>query len=374
MTRRILITGARAPAALHLARLLVAAGHHVVMADSVRFPIGAVSRACRSYVRLPAANGPSEIYGSAVAQALTDHAIDLVIPTCEEGFHLAHVWAGRPMQASLFAPDLSALLSAHNKFTFAELVASLGLNAPETRLLERSDDLNTLDKPTQDLVFKPVWSRFATQVAIRPLQVSIRPTATAPWVAQDFVSGDEVCAYAVAVKGTLVALSAYRPTHRAGRGAAIGFVRDDDIAIKDFVQAFVKGTGWHGQVSFDFIRRPDGTIFAIECNPRATSGIHFFDTSSGFVAAALSGVPAAPTVTTPLGVKAALAIYGSFQRPRAIWKEIAQMQDVVAWPGDPRPARSQFLATLEFAAIALRHRIGLTAATTHDIAWNGDHS
>lgn len=32
-----------------------------------------------------------------------------------------------------------------------------------------------------------------------------------------------------------------------------------------------------GQIAFDFIEESDGTIRAIECNPRATSGITLFD-------------------------------------------------------------------------------------------------
>ena len=310
MTYRVLITGARAPAALHMARLLDEAGHHVVMADSLRWPISAVSKACTAYVRLPAANGPLQAYAAAVRQALRVHDIDLVIPPCEEVFHLVRAWAQADMPARLYAPEFDLLAAAHNKYAFVQLAASLGLNVPQTWQLTGASDIAALTTPLDALVFKPVWSRFATRVLVRPSSVSIRPSAEAPWVAQHFVAGQEVCAYALAYDGRLVACAAYAPIYRAGTGAGIAFAPDHDPAVADFVRRFVEGTGWHGQLSFDFIRQHDGKIVAIECNPRATSGIHFFTSADDFASGLLSGQGCHPDIAYPLAVKLALASHG----------------------------------------------------------------
>lgn len=367
-----MITGARAPVALHIARLLDAAGHHIVMADSLRWPVGAASNACKTYVRLPAANGDRALYASAIGKAVTAHRIDAVIPTCEEVFHLARIWSETAIAAHLFAPDLAMLRDAHNKFSFIGLASSLGLDVPRTLLLQSKSDIAELAAPSNQLVFKPVWSRFATRVQVRPKRVTCAPTKEDPWVAQEFVPGQEICAYVIGFQGKLVALSAYRPTYRAGRGAGIAFVADADPKIANYVRRFVEGTGWHGQVSFDFIRQADGTLFAIECNPRATSGVHLFRRSNAFAQSILHGKPASPDVAGPLGVKAAVAIYGMRQRPVAVWKDLARMTDVMMWPGDPRPAWQQIVTAGEFAARALSHRVSLTEATTYDIAWRGD--
>jgi hypothetical protein len=40
----------------------------------------------------------------------------------------------------------------------------------------------------------------------------------------------------------------------------------------------VDATGWTGFVSFDFIVDDVGVPWALECNPRLTSGVHFFET------------------------------------------------------------------------------------------------
>ena len=372
MTLRVLITGARAPAALHLARLLHGAGHRVITADSLRWPLAAASDASAAYVRLPPANGLCGIYGTAIRDALRAHNIDLVIPTCEEIFYLAALWERENMPATLFAPRMQLLRSAHNKFAFVATAQSLDLAVPKTVLLQSNDDVSALKTPSQDLVFKPVWSRFATDVLVQPGNVLITPTAANPWVAQEFIAGQEQCVYAVAVKGRLVMLSSYQPTYRAGKGAGIAFKPIVDAGIRAFVERFVEGTAWHGQVSFDFIKRSDGTVVAIECNPRATSGIHFFDAPMPFANALLEGVMCKPEVTQTLGVKAAMLLYGPSQNLRGCWRDINEMADVIARPDDMRPARRQLLATLEFAAIALRNRTSLTQATTQDIAWNGD--
>jgi NADP-dependent 3-hydroxy acid dehydrogenase YdfG len=49
----ILITGARAPVALHSAHLLHGAGRKVMLADTPARPIAAASQACARYHRLP---------------------------------------------------------------------------------------------------------------------------------------------------------------------------------------------------------------------------------------------------------------------------------------------------------------------------------
>lgn len=369
---RVLITGARAPAALHLARLLHGAGHHVVMADSLRHTISSVSQACTAFALLPAANGDRAVYAAAVRAAIAAHAIDLVVPTCEEVFHLAAIWRDTPMDAPLFAPDIALLTQAHSKFAFTALAASLGLAVPDTRLLQSASDVAALRAQLASLVFKPVWSRFATDVLMCPKRVKIAPTPARPWVAQDFVAGDEISVYAVADAGRLMGWAGYRSLYRAGKGAGVAFARDDDPAVGAFVDRFVAGTGWTGQVSFDLIRQPGRDLVAIECNPRASSGVHFFRQPAAFAQAFNGTASVRPDVTGVQAVKAAMWVYGPLAAPRRFWTDIKTASDVLDWPNDPAPARKQIAATCEIARLSLRHRVGLVRASTYDIAWDGD--
>jgi hypothetical protein len=306
--------------------------------------------------------------------------IDLVIPTCEEIFYLGQFWRDRAMPARLFAPDMALLAQVHDKHAFIRLAESLGLAVPETTLLQSRDDLQAVRSQSPALVFKPVWSRFASHVLLRPSPEklgAIDPSPAMPWVAQCFVSGDEISAYAVAVKGKLKALGLYRSLYRAGKGAGICFELVDDPAARHFVESFVAGTGWTGQISFDLMRDKDGRILPLECNPRATSGLHFFRRPQRFTQAMLAdGDEAMPDVDAPQTVRLAMWIYGlpAALRSQEIGRFSKAMRDageLLDWPGDPAPKRAQWRALAEIAGTALRQRISLQAASTRDIEWNG---
>ena len=306
--------------------------------------------------------------------------IELVIPTCEEVFYLGRLWRDRAMPARLFAPDMALLARVHDKHAFIRLAQSLGLDVPETTLLQSEADLERVRGQSRELVFKPVWSRFARDVLLRPspdkLDV-IRPSPAAPWVAQRFVDGEEISAYAVAIEGKLKALALYRSLYRAGKGAGICFEPVEDAAARRFVETFVAGTGWTGQISFDLMREKDGRVLPLECNPRAASGLHFFRDPQRFADAVLEdGAEVKPDVTAPQTVRLAMWIYGlpaalrsgELGRFRQAMREADELLD---WPGDPAPKRAQWRALAEIAGTALRQRISLQAASTRDIEWNG---
>jgi hypothetical protein len=365
--------------ALHLARLLHGAGHRVLLADSQPRPLASYSVLHHGFHLLPPPRSQPAAFGAELPRLVRDQAVDLVIPTCEEVFHLARVWQDDPPEATLFAPALPLLAEAHDKFRFIHLCERLGLEVPETRLLTQSADLTAVAGQAGDLVFKPVWSRFASQVLIRPAArevAQIMPTEAAPWVAQEALSGQEISAYAVAQDGRLLALSLYRALYRAGKGASVAFAPVQDAAAEAFVRRFVEGTGWTGQVSFDLMRMSDGRVLPLECNPRATSGLHFFRDPKGF-AAVLQGETVAPDVTVPQGVRLALWLYGLPVALRtgqlgAFRQALREVQDVLDWPGDPGPARAQGRVLAGFALQALRQRVSLQRVSTHDIEWNGE--
>lgn len=373
-----LVTGARAPVALHMARLLGSVGHRVILADTLARPLGAATRFA-SYARLPSPRFQHEAFEAALGELIARESVDLVIPTCEEVFHLARIWSDRPLGAPLFAPAFARLAEVHSKATFIGLCASMDLPVPETLLLRSLSDLDAVRGRAGSLVFKPVWSRFAEHVLIRPGPRgldAITPTEARPWVAQDFVDGEELCAYAVARDGQLLALSAYRGLARAGTGAAVAFAPVEDAGVAEFVTRFVADTGWTGQVSFDLTRKADGSILPLECNPRATSGLHFFRDGEAFARMLGEDRPVQADVTTPQGVRLALWAYGL---PKAVAsgnlaefrRTLSLTHELLDWEGDPGPKRAQLPALAEFAAVALRNRISLLAASTYDIEWNG---
>ncbi len=376
----VLISGARAPVAVHLARLLGAAHHRVLLCDHVTAPIGAASRAITGYRTIPSFRLEPLRAAQSLRSLIADEGIEYVIPTCEEVFYLARFWESADLPARLIAPPPALLEMVHNKFRFIECVRAMGLSAPGTHLLSCRADRDRFARSARDHVFKPVWSRFASEVFIRPgpkAFETIAPTRQHPWVAQQFIAGREVSVYAVAHEGRLAGLSAYRSLIRAGKGAGVSFEPVHNAAIRSFVEVFVGQTRWTGQISFDVIVDAGGSVMPLECNPRATSGVHFFDDPEGFARAMLEGAPEViASIEAPQGVRLAVWIYGLsglFHRhsPAAFWRALRRTEDVLLTGSDPIGLVAQARSVLEFARIARKTGRSLQQASTYDLEWDG---
>ena len=375
-----MITGARAPVALHLARLLRKAGHAVILVDHLKHPLAAANQLNIPYVQIPAFGQDPEGAAEALHTLIDQRGIAHVLPTCEEVLHLGALWARQPPKATLLAPDIATLSRVHHKYHFIRLCEELGLLAPQTHLITTPQDLEGHARNASALVFKPVWSRFGSQALIRPPKRKlrqVRPTEQDPWIAQEHVKGTEVCVYAIARAGQVVALSAYRGLVRAGPGAAVCFAPENSAHLRPFVEKIVAATRWNGQVSFDLICTHDGQIYPLECNPRATSGLHFFNDAERFSKAVFGQeIQIEPDATDPQTLPLALWLYGMpmmvKRDQRAVFLDaVRRSTDVMRGHGDRVGYGAQLRAVLEFAQIAMRHRISLERASTWGIEWNG---
>jgi hypothetical protein len=92
---------------------------------------------------------------------------------------------------------------------------------------------------------------------------------------QQRVDGQLLSTFSIARDGELRQTVVYRGAVMQGT-VAVCFERVDPApAVLDWVRRFVAHTRFDGFVSFDLIVDASGAVFGIECNPRATSGIHF---------------------------------------------------------------------------------------------------
>jgi hypothetical protein len=382
VTIKILITGARAPAAVHFARVLSEAGHEIILADSQRFPLGRATKSKKCYIQLPPPIDGILNYGKSVQQIVNDACCDLVIPTCEEIFFLAACRDLHGFRLPLLAPSFKKLETVHNKYVFAVSTQGHPAQAAQTQLLTSVADVAALKSQAHSLVFKPVWSRFATQLMICPSQrqlETLRPSHITPWIAQTYLTGEELCCWAFVKGGRIITISSYRPLHRVGLGAAIAFEPVYDPNIAAFVKSYCRSLQWDGQISFDFRRDAQGKLHVLECNPRATSGVHFFGTGSGLANALISAKSCKPNISTAMTLPLALLAFGM---PKAFMKngiqgaldlkrELGLMVDISTWPDDRSLLPMQILGLIEVAFKAFKKRKKLTAAATYDIEWNG---
>ncbi|MDO5693909.1 MAG: ATP-grasp domain-containing protein [Pseudomonadota bacterium] len=379
----VLILGARAPACLEWARICCAAGCKVSVADALAFPITRFSAAVHRYWRLPAPRTRPQEWIAALSKLVTELEIDLVLPTCEEVFYLSH--GKQHIPADVFVPSFDWLHRLHHKGTFAHFVQNQGwpITAPETHLLHSHAE--TLDfcqqHHTQDWVFKPAYSRFASQTLVRPQAdtvVQLQPTPNQPWLAQRFIQGREHCSYSLLAKGQVAAHTCYHPRYRVGQGAGIWFEPTSPPAILDFVQRLGRLSGMTGQIAFDFIESVDGRFYVLECNPRATSGIHLLGHEPEKLVDALQGrsslmhsfsEPSAP----PCQVALAMLLFAATKHGlhRSFWRDFCAARDIIFRRDDAVPWVAQGLGVLEVLVRAATQRCGLLPATTTDIQWDG---
>lgn len=373
----VLILGARAPACLEWARVFAASGWQVTVADSLRWPVARYSHAAQHYLRLPEPRTNPDAWIAALRDAVQTRVIDLLLPTCEEVFYLGYGLERIPCRVATM--PLAALQPLHHKYQFARMTQDWAVAAPESHLMESAAEVAHFAASSKEWVFKPAYSRFANRTLIRPEReqlLRIQPTPQQPWVAQRYVAGREHCSYSLLVNGKLTAHACYHPRYRVGRGSGIWFEPTDPPAIRSFVEQFGQATGYNGQVAFDFIETDNGQCYVLECNPRATSGVHLFDDQPEALVKALLGEGGDSVLTPtqqPRMVALAMLLFALPRHGlnRAFWQDFASAGDVIVRAGDWQPLLAQLPGLLEITGRAVTRRRGLLAAATADIEWDG---
>ncbi|MCC7361835.1 MAG: hypothetical protein IT317_20295 [Anaerolineales bacterium] len=377
---RVALTGGRAPATLELARLLARAGHTVFVAESARWPLTRGAPAVAGSARVPPPRQDPAGFAAALEHLLIRERIDLLVPTCEELFHVARARDRLAAHCRVLCEPLERLHPLHHKGRFAALAASLGLAVPETHQLANAADLRAALTRPGVWVLKPAYSRFAVRTLLPPHSAralaQVQPTPAAPWVAQRLVRGRALCTYSVAHAGRLAAHAAYPVTWSAGQGAAIYFEAEAHVGAQNWVAALVARLAFTGQIAFDFIEDAAGQLWALECNPRTTSGVHLLAAHPGFAQTLRTAGP--EVVTPPPGpprmLAAAMWLYGlrSGRGLRAWVRALRTGKDVISAPGDRAAGLRQWRALAEFGLRAARLGISGLEASTADIEWNGE--
>jgi hypothetical protein len=374
-----MITGARAPVALDLARSFRAAGCAVALADSVRPFAASLSRPRFEILRLPPPRWKFAAFRARLRALAGD--FDLIVPTCEEVFWLAAAAQLDGWSEQLFAPSIGTLRTLHSKASFPALAREAGVDAPATWTVASAADAEALPLAPADMVLKPEFSRFGSKTIVRPgagVAAALPASPARRWVAQERLEGEEVCVWSAIRGGRLAACLVYRPALRHGRSAAYAFEAADSPSVVEMARRIAGHVGGDGQLSYDVIVGPDGRVAPIECNPRTVSGVHLLDGSPELAWALLGRSELAPPpagtmrylspAMVLMGAPAALA-GGTFDRLRDVWR---RGRDSVGRPGDRLPVAGVVLDAARFALAGAARLRGPTSETTDDIEWNGE--
>jgi predicted ATP-grasp superfamily ATP-dependent carboligase len=380
MSARVLVLGGRSPVALDHARRFAAQGWQVHVADSIPCRLSASSRAVHACHRIAPPRFEPGGFVRDLAALISARRIDLVLPSNEEALYLSAYRGRLPAAVQVAVEDFALVSALHSKWDFVNLARAHGMPVPDSARVQDLAQARAWagDRP---VVLKPEFSRFGVHVRLYPRGIpadapELPPLG--PWVVQELLQGTELCSYAIAWRGQLRALACYAPRHRLGRSASFYFepVQRDDITRA--VAALVAGTGYTGQISFDWIVGADGCARALECNPRATSGLHLFPADAA-LPAALAGedVSCTPDLSRPrmlgavmLGAGLPAALRSG--RQRQWWRDWSRAGDVLARPGDRLPLAGAVADIGAYTLLAARQGVNLRQASTRDIEWDGE--
>lgn len=378
--KRVLLTGARTLCALELSRHLHASGHEIIAADTSSWhPVSFSNTICKFLV-IPSPRFAEEEFIKSLLQIVKDEKIDLLIPLWEEAIYLSKHLHRFSEGCKVFYSPFETILKLHNKWLFIQQLETLGFKVPETRLINSREKLQSIDF-TFPYVLKACYSRAARKVIkISPSQKpDIEIEASNPWIAQEYISGSQHCSYSICNNGRILAHSVYSVDYTLEGSSCIVFQAIDHPKNFEWVSCFVKALNYTGQISFDFIEDANHNLFAIECNPRSTSGLHLFlpkdRIDKAFFNTASSTIFARPGTRQQIAM--GMLIYGWRQglKEGRFWQYIRKLlttKDVVFSSNDLKPFLLEPLVLSTYLWNSWQQGLSMPTFFTHDLEWNHD--
>ena len=375
MTKTVLLTLGRLPKALELARGFKRAGWRVVIAEPFSWHVSRLSKSVdvSLAVTTPCKDGPR--YLDDILQAVSQHAVDLIVPVSEESMHLAALQKRLPAGVTMFAPSQETLLSLHDKHAFITRAKSYGLSVPAT-YAAASVEASQLAQ-SGGHVIKPVFSCSGKGVKIIKSAAPLALQDMAPnTIVQQFIPGQVYSSFSIAHQGRALVTSVYKGTVMSGT-VAVAFERMTGLtAVHAWIDQFIAKSHHSGFISFDFVEASDGTTYAIECNPRMTSGVHFIEPDD--LARAITD----PDNAAPVRFKAETlfqqfypcltetqkSVFRSAERRNNL-KYLLASKDVIWQARDPLPFLLMPMTSYQILALSIFKGLSFGEAATRDIEW-----
>ena len=274
MRRTALLTLGRLPKALDIATALSMAGWRVIIAEPFGWHLCRVSRHVAGSFKVTAPNTCQKSYLRELLELVHKEEVSLIVPVSKESLHATLVAPELPENVKLFSPSHEVLRELHDKYRFIMLAQSHGLSVPETYLLESAEakELST----RHDYILKPVYTcsgkGFSSHSRGTPLP---RQEDLPLMLVQKKLKGSLKSTFSIVDDGHVIGTVVYKAKILSGT-VAVAFERlIAEAQIEQWVRKFAGKISYSGFLSFDMIEDENGEPNAIECNPRATSGIHF---------------------------------------------------------------------------------------------------
>lgn len=389
---KVLITNGRSPMTLDLVRNLGSAGHEIHVAETSFFHVCRFSnKVVRSHI-IPSPRFSTELFIEAMIHIVKTNKIDLLIPAWEDALLIAQHQYRFPSFCKIFTSDFALLSKLHNKWGFTQFLGEIGIPAPESMLIESEEDLQKIS--LEEFALKACYSR-ASQKVYKLTKYDGLPKISCsksdPWIAQKWLEGESFCTFSVCKDGKLKAHSTYPIDFvQQGKSTSLNNVQGYCLTFRSihhekivqWVKDFAKKTSFTGMLAFDFIETAEGNLYAIECNPRITSGVTLFAESDNLDKAFFG--EAEDKVITPgtaiqKQITIAMILYGRNSAYRgktsqSYWKTFLQFRDIVFNRRDLKPFVIQPLLWIKYFFQSWKLGIKIPAAFTHDIDYNAEQS
>ena len=379
MTSNILLTGARSTCALEIARHLKAQGHRVIASDTSRIHVARYSNAVDKFLKIPSPRFKTEEFIEALLKIIEEEQIDCVIPVWEEVMYLSLFLNKLPEKVKVFCSPFQTVHTLHHKWLFIEKLRSMDILYPETFLLRSQEELEQFDyqKP---FMLKACYSRGSRKII--KMEPGEKPPILAisqenPWIAQEYIHGKKYCSYSVCHDGVVKAHTAYPVIHTMDGSSCLAFEAIDHSGIFQWVDHFAGNVNLTGHAAFDFIETSEGDLYSIECNPRATSGVHLFQMNERLATAYLDQNEECifPRLGNTQQILAGMVMFGwkDASKDKLLLKFIKKMlttKDVVFSRKDPRPFLCEPLVLASYVWKSRMQGLSIPVHYTHDLDWD----
>ena len=369
MVQSALLTLGRLPKGLDFARSFARLGWRVIIADPFSSHLMGASRSVTKSYQVPPPATEIEAYFAALERIIDQESINLVVPVSEDVMFVAELPNYLKNSVPVFAMPPKIIHGVHDKFDFIKKSAEIGLKVPESAVF--GTELAQKIAENGPYIIKPRHSCAGNGVQFFAKNTPLKAGKTD--VIQQLVHGAEQSTCSLAINGRVVATVVYQATMLSGT-VACAFERVETPKIDEWVSRFVAATHWNGFISFDFIVDAEGTPYAIECNPRTTSGLHFFDTDD--IAPAILGKKSTIRFRKERELMQFWSClqetqdsFGDWPRFLANLRQVWRTKDVTFAANDPWPMISMPWTARGIIAAARREKVPFGIAATRDLAW-----
>lgn len=383
ISKKILLTCGRSYITLDLARNLRDSGCEVYVAETSKRHVCYYSNAVTKNFVVTGPHVSSEAFINELVAIVNENQIDMVIPIWEEIFYISQALSRFPPSCTVFCMPFATLDILHNKWKFIDWLKQHKFLVPETVLIQNTEQLKTISfkKP---YALKPCYCRASQHIykisegkAFPEIQLSPKN----PWIAQEWIEGNRYCSYSICHQGRLNAVSLYPVDFAINGTSCITFRPVSHTKIFIWIEKCVRELNYTGQIGFDFIEKPNGDLYVVDCNPRATCGLHLFDAKDHIADAFLDKNQSTiyPRPSMQKQVATGMLLYGWKNQTHLpnfsyshFFKTLTSTPDVVFSAADPKPFFMMPVLFTGYWCSSLQQKKPMHACFYSDVEWNNE--